>query len=81
MIQADICDFEKMQEIFEKYDINGVIHFAAESHVDNSIKNPFIFTHTNVLGTHTLLEAAKQEWGEGSKINLYIYQQMKYMEH
>jgi dTDP-glucose 4,6-dehydratase len=64
--QADICDFEKMKEIFDKYDVNGVIHFAAESHVDNSIKNPFVFTQTNVIGTHTLLEAAKQYWGEGS---------------
>ena len=64
--QADICDFEKMKEIFKKYDINGVIHFAAESHVDNSIKNPFVFTQTNVIGTHTLLEASKQIWGEGS---------------
>ena len=64
--KADICDFEKMKEIFDKYDINGVIHFAAESHVDNSIKTPFIFTQTNVIGTHTLLETAKQKWGEGS---------------
>ena len=64
--QADICDFEKMKEIFKKYNINGVIHFAAESHVDNSIKNPFVFTQTNVMGTHTLLETAKQIWGEGS---------------
>ena len=65
-IQADICDFEKMKEIFNKYEIDGVIHFAAESHVDNSIKTPFIFTQTNVIGTHTLLETAKQVWGEGS---------------
>ena len=65
-VKADICDFENMKEIFEKYNINGVIHFAAESHVDNSIKNPFIFTQTNVIGTHTLLETAKQVWGEGS---------------
>ena len=65
-IQADICDFEKMKEVFEKHEINGVIHFAAESHVDNSIKTPFIFTQTNVIGTHTLLETAKQIWGEGS---------------
>jgi len=64
--QADICDFKKMKEIFDKYNINGVIHFAAESHVDNSIKNPFVFTQTNVIGTHTLLETAKQKWGEGS---------------
>ena len=71
-VQADICDFEKMQEVFEKYQINGVIHFAAESHVDNSIKAPFIFTQTNVIGTHTLLEVAKQKWGEKSK-NKFVH--------
>lgn len=71
-IQADICDFEKMKEIFENYQINGVIHFAAESHVDNSIKTPFIFTQTNVIGTHTLLETAKQVWGEGSS-NKFVH--------
>lgn len=70
--QVDICDFEKMGEIFDKYNINGVIHFAAESHVDNSIKEPFIFTKTNVLGTHTLLETAKQKWGEESK-NKFVH--------
>jgi len=71
-IQGDICDFPFVQELFKKYNINGVIHFAAESHVDNSIKNPFIFTQTNVIGTHTLLEVAKQEWGEGSK-NKFVH--------
>ena len=65
-VQGDICDFDFVLDLFKKYEINGVIHFAAESHVDNSIKNPFIFTHTNVIGTHTLLEAAKRTWGEGS---------------
>lgn len=64
--KADICDFEEMKRIFTQYGIDGVIHFAAESHVDNSIKNPFVFTHTNVIGTHTLLETAHQLWGEGS---------------
>lgn len=64
--KADICDFEEMKRIFTQYSIDGVIHFAAESHVDNSIKNPFVFTHTNVIGTHTLLETAHQLWGEGS---------------
>lgn len=71
-IQDDICDFERVKEIFEKYHINGVVHFAAESHVDNSIQNPFIFTNTNVIGTHTLLEAARQIWGEGSK-NKFVH--------
>lgn len=60
--RADICDFERVSEIFEKYDIDGVIHLAAESHVDRSIKEPFIFAKTNVLGTLTLLEAAKRYW-------------------
>ena len=45
--KGDICDFEFVTSLFEKYNIDGVIHFAAESHVDNSIKNPFIFTQTN----------------------------------
>ena len=70
--KGDICDFKFVTELFKKYDINGVIHFAAESHVDNSIKTPFIFTQTNVLGTHTLLEVAKQTWGEGSS-NKFVH--------
>lgn len=60
--RADICDFERLGEIFEKYEIDGVIHLAAESHVDRSIKDPFTFAKTNVLGTLTLLEAAKRYW-------------------
>ena len=59
-------------ETYKKYNIDAVVHFAAESHVDNSIKNPFVFTHTNVIGTHTLLEAAKQYWGEGSE-NRFVH--------
>ena len=70
--QVDICDYDKITEIFKKYNINGVIHFAAESHVDNSIKEPFIFTKTNVLGTHTLLETARRIWGEGSS-NKFVH--------
>ena len=71
-VQGDICDFEFVMDLFKKHNIDGVIHFAAESHVDNSIKTPFIFTQTNVLGTHTLLEVAKQVWGEGSK-NKFVH--------
>ena len=70
--KGDICDFEFVTEVFKKHEINGVIHFAAESHVDNSIKDPFIFTHTNVIGTHTLLEVAKRAWGEGSS-NKFVH--------
>ena len=71
-VKGDICEYEFVKDLFEKYQIDGVIHFAAESHVDNSIKNPFIFTHTNVIGTHTLLEVAKQVWGEGSS-NKFVH--------
>lgn len=71
-IKGDICDFELVMKIYKDYNINAVVHFAAESHVDNSIKEPFIFTRTNVIGTHTLLEAAKQVWGEGSE-NKFVH--------
>ena len=63
---------EFVKDTFKKYEIDSVVHFAAESHVDNSIKNPFVFTQTNVIGTHTLLEAAKQFWGEGSE-NKFVH--------
>lgn len=61
-IKADICDYEKMYDILQQYGVNGVIHLAAESHVDRSIKDPFTFAKTNVLGTLTLLQAAKTYW-------------------
>jgi dTDP-glucose 4,6-dehydratase len=61
-VKADICDYDKIQEIFQLYNIDGVIHLAAESHVDRSIKDPFIFAKTNVLGTLTLLQVAKLAW-------------------
>ena len=61
-VKADICDSETIQSLFEKNDINRVVHFAAESHVDRSIKNPDVFVKTNVLGTLTMLNAAKSAW-------------------
>jgi len=61
-IQGDICNRNLLQFIFEEYDIQGVIHFAAESHVDNSIKNPAVFIETNVNGTFTLLDVAYKHW-------------------
>lgn len=61
-VKADICDFERMCAIMQEYDINGIIHLAAESHVDRSIKDPFTFARTNVMGTLSLLHAAKQYW-------------------
>ena len=61
-VKADICDFEKVMEIFQQYQIDGLIHLAAESHVDRSIKDPFTFANTNVMGTLSLLQAAKVCW-------------------
>lgn len=72
LVEADICDLEKNIETLRKYDIDAVVHFAAESHVDNSIKRPLTFTETNVMGTHALLEACKQVWGEGSQ-NKFVH--------
>ena len=59
-VKADIVDIDRIREIFREYDINGVIHLAAESHVDRSIKDPFTFARTNVMGTLSLLQAAKE---------------------
>lgn len=61
-VKADICDFEKMMSLFTEYNIDVVIHLAAESHVDRSIKDPFTFAQTNVMGTLSLLQAAKNQW-------------------
>ena len=63
-IKGNICDRELVEPIFTEYDIRGVIHFAAESHVDNSIKNPGVFIETNVNGTFTLLDVAYKRWME-----------------
>ncbi|MCB0398935.1 MAG: dTDP-glucose 4,6-dehydratase [Winogradskyella sp.] len=63
-IKGDICDTTLVQELFETYNFSGVIHFAAESHVDNSIKNPDAFINTNIYGTYNLLNIAKTNWME-----------------
>ena len=63
-IQGDICNRDLVEFIFTEYDIQGVIHFAAESHVDNSIKNPGVFIETNVNGTFTLIDVAYKQWME-----------------
>ena len=64
-IKGDICDKELVKSLFEKYDFDYVINFAAESHVDRSIKNPEIFVKTNVEGTLNLLQCAKEAWYSG----------------
>ena len=61
-VKADICDFEQMLELMQTNGIDGIIHLAAESHVDRSIKDPFTFARTNVMGTLSLLQAAKLYW-------------------
>ena len=61
-VRGDICDAEAVGEVFRRYAIDGVIHLAAESHVDRSIRDPFTFARTNVLGTLTLLHAAREAW-------------------
>lgn len=73
-VHADICDFDTLCALFNEYGIDGVIHLAAESHVDRSIKDPFTFARTNVMGTLSLLQAAKQAWGDhtGGKLFYHI---------
>jgi len=61
-VKADICDRDAIDRIFSENDIDRVVHFAAESHVDRSIVHPEIFVQTNVLGTATMLNAAKKAW-------------------
>ena len=60
--RADICDFERICGLMRRHDVDGVIHLAAESHVDRSIRDPFTFARTNVMGTLSLLEAARRYW-------------------
>ena len=61
-VKGDICDHEAVAGIFDRYGIDGVIHLAAESHVDRSIEDPFVFARTNVMGTLTLLHVARTYW-------------------
>jgi len=61
--KADICDRSEMERIFKEYDIDTVVHFAAESHVDRSILGPGAFIQTNIVGTYTLLDVARTYWG------------------
>ncbi len=72
-VKADICDFNCMLNLFKQYDINGVIHLAAESHVDRSIQDPFTFAMTNVIGTLSLLQAAKTHWNGDFQDKLFYH--------
>lgn len=77
-VQGDICDRALVESIFEDYDIRGVIHFAAESHVDNSIKNPGVFIETNVNGTFTLIDVAYKYWMEKPFVLLEGYEECRF---
>ena len=72
-VKCDICDLKKVTQVFERHDIDSVIHLAAESHVDRSIEDPFSFAETNIMGTLSLLQAAKVFWGANFKNNLFYH--------
>lgn len=72
-VKGDICDYEKMEKLFFDFNIDGVIHLAAESHVDRSIKDPFSFAQTNVMGTLSLLQAAKSKWGDNFNNKMFYH--------
>lgn len=69
--KGDICDAGFVENLFTQYDIDGVIHLAAESHVDRSILNPMAFVQTNVIGTVTMLNVARQQWGDRQDVRFY----------
>ena len=71
-VKCDICDFEKVKQVFVNYTVDSVIHLAAESHVDRSIEDPFSFAKTNVMGTLSLIQAAKEYW-KGNFSNKLFY--------
>lgn len=73
-IKGDICDFDSMKHILQEHQIDSIIHLAAESHVDRSIRDPFVFAQTNVMGTLSLLQAAKEVWnGVGYEGKLFYH--------
>ena len=77
-IKGNICNRELVEFLFREYDIRGVIHFAAESHVDNSIRNPSIFIETNVNGTFTLLDVAYKYWMDRANIYKNNYKDSRF---
>ena len=72
-VKCDICDFKKVKQVFVDYKIDSLIHLAAESHVDRSIEDPFSFAQTNVMGTLSLLQAAKSYWENNFKNKLFYH--------
>ena len=72
-VKCNICDFKKVKQVFRDYKIDSVIHLAAESHVDRSIEDPFSFAQTNVMGTLSLLQAAKSYWKSNFENKLFYH--------
>jgi dTDP-glucose 4,6-dehydratase len=79
-VKGDICDRPLIEKLFDRHQFSGVIHFAAESHVDNSISGPEAFIKTNIFGTFTLLDVARKKWMKapfefisGSKKNVFLH--------
>lgn len=72
-VKEDICDLDRMLALFDEYRLDGVIHLAAESHVDRSITDPFTFAQTNVMGTLSLLQTAKEKWVGNFKGKLFYH--------
>ena len=77
-VQGDIRERDTVESLFNQYDIRGVIHFAAESHVDNSIKNPGVFVETNVNGTFTLIDVAYKYWMEKPFVRREGYEECRF---
>ncbi|MEM1258815.1 MAG: dTDP-glucose 4,6-dehydratase [Bacteroidota bacterium] len=77
-VHGDICDRGLIESLFQKHDFKGVIHFAAESHVDNSITNPDAFMQTNIIGTFNLIDVAKRHWMVGPGIYKEAYKNSRF---
>src|SRR5690606_10029063 len=71
--KGDILDLEFLLSVFKKYDIDGVVHLAAESHVDRSLHNPAEFAHTNIIGTLNLLSAARASWNGNFQDKMFYH--------
>ena len=76
--RGDVADAALVEHLMERYDIQGVIHFAAESHVDNSISGPRVFVETNLLGTFTLLDAARRRWMTAPRVYRAGYERCRF---
>ena len=77
--KIDICDKKKLKKIFDKYNPDGIIHLAAETHVDRSIDSSLNFIKTNILGTHNLLELSRDQFKK-KNLDFYMFPLMKFME-